>query len=204
MILLGTYNLACVITYAGLLLAMAANVLSFHHQLSLAMVCLMGCGICDLFDGWVARRLDRTPYEAAFGLQIDSLADMAAFGLTPVIILLHSGLHHWIDFVGYGIYLCAAAIRLAHFNQSQTEVDAAPRHYSGLPVTYAALIFPLVVLVTLKAGPLIYTWTVRITVILTALLFVSKFNMPKPRRSAYVFFVVLAAVLSACWLAVGP
>jgi CDP-diacylglycerol--serine O-phosphatidyltransferase len=203
MILLGTYNLACAITYAGLLLAMAANVLSFHHHLSWAMVCFIGCGLCDLFDGWVARRLDRTPYEAAFGLQIDSLADMAVFGLTPVIILLHSGLHGWIDFAGYSIYLCAAAIRLAHFNQTQTEAEAVPHYYTGLPVTYAALIFPLVVLVVLKAGPLIYLWALRVTVILTAFLFVSKFSMPKPRGSAYVYFVLLAAGASACWLLVG-
>ncbi len=200
----GTYNWAGAITFTGLVLAMAAMMLSYHTNLSWAMVCLMGCGICDLFDGWVARKLNRTPSETAFGLQIDSLADMAAFGLTPVIVLLHSGFHGWVDFFGYGLYISAAAMRLAHFNQSQTDSDGAPQHYTGLPVTYAALVFPVVVWITLKTPPQIYLWAVRLTVVIMAVLFVYNIRVPKPKGKAYAGFTLLAVAMAIAWLSVSP
>lgn len=204
MILLGTYNRAGAVTFTGLMLAVAAGMLSFHHHISWAMVCLMGCGICDLFDGWVARRVNGSPAEAEFGLQLDSIVDMAAFGLTPVIILMHSGFHGKIDFIFFGIYTCAAAMRLAHFNQSHGNASATPKHYTGLPVTYAALIFPVVVWVALKAGAPVYLWTVRLTVVLTALLFVSKMKVPKPQGAAYIVLVLLAVVMTMVWLCFTP
>ncbi len=204
MILLGTYNRAGAVTFTGLLLAAAATMLSFHRHLPWAMVCLIGCGICDLLDGWVARRINRSPSEAEFGLQLDSIVDMAAFGLTPVIILLHSGFHEWIDFICFGFYTCAAAMRLAHFNQEQSNAPAPARYYTGVPVTYAALVFPLVVLGALKANAAFYIWSVRLLVITMALLFVCKIKVPKPRGLAYGFFVLLAMGMALCWLVFGP
>ncbi len=200
MILLGTYNWAGAVTFTGLLLAVAAGILSFHHHLSWAMVCLMGCGICDLFDGRVARRLNRSSAEAVFGLHLDSIVDMAAFGLTPVIVLMHCGFDSWIDFIFFGIYACAAAMRLAHFNQSHSDINTTLRYYTGLPVTYAALIFPVMVWGALKAGPMFYLWIVRLTVVMTALLFVCKMKVPKPRGAAYIVFVLLAMVVTTAWL----
>ena len=204
MILLGTYNWAGAVTFTGLLLAAAASMFSFHRLLPWAMVCLIGCGICDLLDGWVARRLNRSSSEAVFGLQLDSIVDMAAFGLTPVIILLHSGFHAGIDFICFGFYVCAAAMRLAHFNQEQGNAPGPLRYYTGLPVTYAALIFPMVVWVALKADPPFYLWPVRLAVVITALLFVCKIKVPKPRGLAYGFFVLLAMGMVLCWLVLGP
>ena len=204
MILLGTYNRAGAVTFTGLLLAAAAAMFSFHRHLPWAMVCLIGCGLCDLFDGWVARRLNRSPSEAVFGLQLDSIVDMAAFGVTPVIILLHSGFHEWFDFIFFGIYVCAAAMRLAHFNQEQGDAPGPPRCYTGLPVTYAALIFPVVVWGALKADLPFYHGSVRLAVVITALLFVCKIKVPKPRGTAYVFFVLLAMGTAFCWLVFGP
>ena len=204
MILLGTYNRAGAVTFTGLLLAAAATMLSFHRHLPWAMVCLIGCGICDLLDGWVARRLNRSPAEAVFGLQLDSIVDMATFGVTPVVILLHSGFHEWIDFICFGFYLCAAAMRLAHFNQEQSDASDLLRYYTGLPVTYAALVFPLVVWVSLKANVPFYLWLVRLVVAIMAMLFVCKIKVPKPRGMAYGFFVSLAMGMVLCWIAFGP
>lgn len=204
MIFLGTYNWAGAVTFTGLLLAAAAAMLSFHHRLSWTMVCLMASGICDLLDGWVARRINRSTAEGAFGLQIDSIVDMASFGVTPVIILLHSGFHNRIDFICFGFYMCAAAMRLAHFNQEHSD-SAHPRgYYTGLPVTYAALIFPVAMWGALKADVPLYHWLIRAVVVVTALLFVCKIKVPKPRGSAYGIFVVLAMGMAVCWLAIGP
>ncbi len=202
MIFLGTYNRAGAVTFAGLILALAACLLSYHGELPWAVLCLIYSGLCDLFDGWVARRFNHSPAEGAFGLQIDSLADMAAFGVTPVVILLHSGLDTWIDFPFFAFYLCAAAMRLAHFNQSRTDGGTAPRHYTGLPVTYAALVFPLVLLLVHRAPPTVLHWIIRSITAMVALLFVLRIPIPKPKGKAYAVFVLLALGLTFAWLTV--
>ena len=47
----------------------------------------MFSGLCDAYDGKVARmKKVRTEEEKAFGIQIDSLADMVAFGVLPACI----------------------------------------------------------------------------------------------------------------------
>lgn len=202
MIFLGTYNLAGVLTFTGLILALAACLFSYLGQLPWAAVCLIYSGLCDLFDGWVARRFNRSPAEAAFGLQIDSLADMAAFGITPVVILLHSGLSVWADFPFFAFYSCAAAMRLAHFNQSRTAAVSSSHHYTGLPVTFAALVFPLALLPAQRLPWPVSLWILRGTLAMMALLFLARIPIPKPRGKAYAVFVLLAFGLTYAWLAV--
>ena len=197
---IGTYNLAGAITFLGLLLALAAAILSYRQQLPWAMICLIYSGICDLFDGWVARRFNRSPAEKSFGLQIDSLADMAAFGVAPLMVLLHSGFDHWPDVVLFGFYGCAAAMRLAYFNQTQAEARQVLKTYTGLPVTYAALVFPGLFLFFGVLPPLVFQWAVRAAVAAMALMFVLRVPVPKPRGKAYAFFVLLAVGLTLAWL----
>jgi len=127
---------------------------------------------------------------------------MAAFGLTPVVILLHSGMDAWMDLPFMALYLCAAAMRLAHFNQSRTGDGPAPVHYTGLPVTYAALVFPLVLLLVRSVPPALLHWIIRGTIAMMATLFVLHVPIPKPRGKAYAVFVLLAIGLTYAWLAV--
>ena len=46
------------------------------HSARLAMMAFIVSGICDLFDGVVARRMKRTESQKRFGIEIDSLCDM--------------------------------------------------------------------------------------------------------------------------------
>ena len=51
------------------------------------VVCLLISGLCDAFDGIVARtRKNRTREDCMFGERIDSLADLVAFGVAPAMI----------------------------------------------------------------------------------------------------------------------
>lgn len=197
----GTYNAPAAVTFAGLALALSAVLLSWHGQHALAVVALVWAGICDLLDGWVARRRPRSAVEQSFGLQIDSLVDMAAFGMTPWLVLLHGGRDGPWDMAAYLAYAAAAAMRLAHFNRSRLDGELPASHTQGLPVTYAALVFPLVLLAEGWLAENVLAVLLRATVAGLAVLFVLPVPLPKPRGGAYAVFAGLAVVLTWLWLA---
>lgn len=95
----------------------------------------------DTIDGRVARL---TKTQSAFGVQIDSLADVVSFGVAPAVLLYRWSLHSLGD-IGIGIsfvFLACGAIRLARFNVLATAPTGAPKKPSkfilGLPIPGAA------------------------------------------------------------------
>ena len=105
-----------------------------------AFICLIMCGICDTFDGMVARsKKNRTDEEKRFGIQIDSLCDLVAFGVFPAILGYNVGLSSigWLAIEIF--YVLAAVIRLAYFNVKeetrQQETDEKRKYYHCLLYT---------------------------------------------------------------------
>jgi CDP-diacylglycerol---serine O-phosphatidyltransferase len=95
----------------------------------------------DVIDGRVAR-LTRT--QSAFGIQIDSLADVVSFGVAPALLVYAwslSALGPLGMFVSFA-YLACGAIRLARFNVLATDTTGRPKKPSkyilGLPIPGAA------------------------------------------------------------------
>lgn len=90
----------------------------------------------DLMDGRVARL---TKTQSAFGLQMDSLADIVSFGVAPAV-LVHQWVLHRLGTVGLVAAFCfvaCAAIRLARFNVLSSNDDGSPivpgKYILGLP-----------------------------------------------------------------------
>ena len=112
------------------------------------MLCLLLSGICDAFDGTVARsKKNRTEDEKAFGIQLDSLCDVVSFGMAPAFACYSMGMDGTLGLVILCGYCICAVIRLAFFNvleekRQQTE-DGCNKVYRGLPVTTSSIIFPL-------------------------------------------------------------
>lgn len=75
--------------------------------------------VFDLFDGMVARALK---IDSAIGIQLDSLADMVSFGVTPgfmmYIMLQNNSTETLAGFIGFlGLFITLfSALRLAKFN----------------------------------------------------------------------------------------
>ena len=53
--MIGFYNYTVILTYIGLLSSVFGITQVFEGRLSIAFLCLVISGICDLFDGKVAR-----------------------------------------------------------------------------------------------------------------------------------------------------
>ena len=198
-IVLGHLDPATCLTLTGIALSVFAVVFTARGSLALGIICFMYAGLCDLFDGFVARRTTRTTEQADFGLQIDSIADMAAFGVAPAYIALHLGLASPIEVVALIFYMCCAGMRLAYFNVHGTTGDGKLRYYTGLPVTYSALIFPVLLLFATSPGEPPLLWMVHGYFWICGALFVLRIPVPKPGGIFYVIFPVVAVVLTVFW-----
>lgn len=217
---IGYYNLANFITLTGLASSVAACFLAFAGNLQVAVMLFMLSGICDCFDGPVARRSkNRTPSQGVFGVQIDTVSDMVSFGVTPAILLLCMGMHNVIPILRGGpvliavvcmilvFYVMCAGIRLAYFNTLEiTKTDKnAPKTFVGMPVPFSAIVFPLLFLgaVTLPIPGAISAIIIIAFYFLTAILFISNFTMKKPTGFVYYLYPAYGIILVVLYVIFG-
>ena len=190
--MIGVYDYTVWLTYLSLVSASAGIFLSLGSgRLYAGMICLMFSGLCDGFDGRVARmKKDRTDEAKAFGIQIDSLTDIVAFGVLPACLGV-CALRSSEVFAGKGsalliipaVYILAAMIRLAYYNvheeERQKKESGAAHCYIGLPVTSACLVFPTVLLIQFLTGADL-TAVYFVVMLATAFAFVLRFSVAKP------------------------
>lgn len=87
--MIGIWDYTVILTYCSLLSAVTGIMVSLsgHGHPYIGVMFLLLCGLCDTFDGRVARsKKNRTKKEKDFGVQIDSLSDLVAFGVLPVCV----------------------------------------------------------------------------------------------------------------------
>ena len=95
----------------------------------------------DMLDGRIARM---TKTQSAFGLQIDSLADVMSFGAAPALLIYHWTLHQLgvLGILACFAFVACGAVRLARFNVLATDTTGSPakpgKYIVGLPIPGAA------------------------------------------------------------------
>ncbi len=204
--MIGVYDYTVILTYLSLLSAGIgiASSLSGGGHPYIGIGFLLFCGLCDAFDGKVAStKKNRTDTERKFGIQIDSLSDLVAFGVLPAAIGLAfvqtseffnvtlnivSGTAWYLVALKWGVYaillfyMLAALIRLAYFNVSEEErqsVESGTRKfYLGLPVTSASIVLPFIAVVE-HTVPVDTTWLFVGFLLLMAVLFITPFKLEK-------------------------
>ena len=201
--MIGFYYYTVLLTYMGFIFGMSGIILAINGQIFPAIICLMFSGLCDMFDGRVARtKKKRTTEERQFGIQLDSLSDLVCFGVLPSIIGYNLALNDaWLTF-DYKYLLpimilfpLAALIRLAYFNVLEiTRNSSKPvKEYTGLPVTSSALIFPFLYIFRKFLGKyfvLIY----GIVLFVIAILFISKIKIKKPGIRVMIGFIIVGVI----------
>ena len=131
--------------------------------------------------------------------RIDSIADMAAFGIAPAVIAVHLGLTSPFGVMGLIFYVCCGAMRLAFFNVHGIAQDGKRRFYTGLPVTYSALVFPMLLLFATSPAEPPLLWLIHANFWVLGALFVLRVPVPKPGGIFYVIFPLVAVVLTIFW-----
>lgn len=132
----GVILLPSLMTVGNLFCGYACVVYSTRGDFDTAALFLGVAMVLDMLDGFFARL---TNSSTAFGVQLDSLADVVSFGLAPAILAFTWGL--WpLKRLGWAagfIYVTATAMRLARFN-IQTAAVTDKRYFVGMPSPPAA------------------------------------------------------------------
>ena len=139
----GIFVIPATITSLGLLAGFYSIISSLEKHFEFAAVLITISFICDGLDGRVAR-LSRS--SSQFGVELDSLSDVVAFGTAPAVLLYSWALrpHGSVAVMISGLFVVAAALRLARFNVQTGSVDKSK--FVGLPVPGAAAMVAGVVL----------------------------------------------------------
>ena len=129
---IGEYDKSVILTYMGAAFALLAVYAIIQSHLRLAMMAFIVSGICDLFDGVVARRMKRTESQKHFGIEIDSLCDMISFAALPAVLLMTQLPLGAANIVLAVLYVLAAVTRLAHFNRLAKHDEGSGSYFIGL------------------------------------------------------------------------
>ena len=198
--MIGKWNKSVILTYIGLTISVLGIMLAiFDINLKYVMICLIVAGICDLFDGTVARRCKRTKEETKFGIELDSLVDVMSFIALPLVILF--SINSSLLFIPIAIiYAIFAIARLAYFNIKTADSNKAIKSYIGLPATYAALVFPLIFLLSYLLENSLFITIYNVITILVSILFIIKVKIPKPRLISSIILLLIAIIVSIIYL----
>lgn len=195
---IGVYDYTVVLTFISLISSVIGMTQAIHGDYKAAIFCLAVSGICDAFDGRVARtKKNRTEDEKAFGIQLDSLCDVICFGVFPALICYLLGVRGWLGLSLVIFYCLCAVIRLSFFNvleaKRQTNEGGATKVYRGLPVTSIAFILPLAFWLQFIIPEMAFLILLHAVMLVVGFLFIFDFKLRKPGLKT---IIILSLILS--------
>lgn len=203
----GIYLLPNLLTTAALLSGFYAVYFAFQERFEAGAMAIFAAMAFDWADGRIARV---TGTESAFGAEYDSLSDMVAFGVAPVVLAVvwsldSFGKAGWL--AGF-CFTAATALRLARFNTQAGVADK--RYFQGLPCPAAAAVVAGLVWVGMDRGLSGESLGAEafLAVILASVLMVSKIRFRSFKevdlRERVHFVTVLVVVLGFALIATDP
>lgn len=142
---IGYYRDCDLLTMSGTFMAMLGCVMAIKGCVFLPIFCLIIAGICDAFDGTLARRKDYEHEMVVYGSQLDSLSDMVSFGLFPLVLTVcHLPNNAYFAYFAIIFYAICGMIRLAYFNTLDICNLGEKGYFVGVPITFISIFFPVV------------------------------------------------------------
>ena len=197
--MIGFYDYTVVLTYISLVFSVFGMTQAIGGRYRTAIVCLAISGLCDMFDGKIARtKKNRTDDQKLFGVQIDSLCDVVCFGVFPAMICFVLGMRGILGGIAISYYCVCSVIRLGFFNVLETNrqrvEDGANKYYHGLPVTSITIILPLVFLLNFLISEEIFRWILLVTLLIVGTLFIVDFKLKKPSNKQLLLMIIVVTI----------
>lgn len=199
---IGYYNKSVILTYLGVCFGIFGMNLAFSGEILYAFLCLLAAGICDIFDGPIARKCKRSKKEKMFGIEIDSLADIVNFVVFPIVIFHCMGYNEWYHNVIYTMLALGGVIRLGYFNVEALSfhLGGPVKYYSGLPVTTTSYIFPIAYLTSFFLEKSHFDFFMTLVVLVVSILFTYNFKIKKLTGNVLYLFTFVAIIIAVCLL----
>jgi CDP-diacylglycerol--serine O-phosphatidyltransferase len=139
----GIYILPNTLTLCGMFFGFYAILASFRGNYVHGAWAILIANIFDGLDGWMARV---TSSATKFGIELDSLSDLVAFGIAPAILIYSWGLQSFgrIGWAAAFFFVICGALRLARFNVQMGSTES--KSFTGMPIPGAATVIASLVL----------------------------------------------------------
>lgn len=203
----GIHLLPNLCTTGSLFCGFFAIIKVLHGEFVDASWAILLAGIFDLFDGQLARL---TRAASQFGVEYDSLVDLASFGLAPALLMYVWSLQ---DFKRLGwivafLFFACGALRLARYNVQADSEES--RFFQGLPIPMAAYVLATTVIFydgLYDALPQKNIWILGLTLSL-ALMMVSTLRFRNAKewnlKTRLSFFVLVGGAVVIAFVAWEP
>lgn len=184
--MIGFYDYTVVLTFVSLVSSVLGMTQAMDGRFRTALVCLAISGLCDTFDGKIARsKKNRTDDQKLYGIQLDSLCDVVCFGVFPAMICYLMGMNGVLSIVVLCYFVLCGVIRLAYFNVLETNRQNgdpdSEKVYHGLPITSIAVILPLVFVLGIFVTDQVFLYMLFATMLIVGTLYIVDFRLRKPK-----------------------
>ena len=195
---IGYYRDCDLLTMTGTFFALLGCLLAIDGYFLAPIFCLVLSGICDGFDGKLARRKKYPEEQSVYGVQLDSLSDLISFGVFP-LVLTSSVLNSldlsnnimiiaWISLLFYS--LCGM-IRLAYFNTLDICNKSESGIFIGVPITTISILYPLCYLICYFLKFKYFEYIVPVFFILVGLSFIYGIKIKKLNDKQKIILAVI-------------
>jgi CDP-diacylglycerol---serine O-phosphatidyltransferase len=139
----GIYILPNSLTLCGMFFGFYSILSSIKGNFNYAAWAIMIAVVFDGLDGWVARLTHST---TRFGIELDSLSDLVAFGVAPSVLVYKWAIAPFgrIGFAAAFLFTACGALRLARYNVQMGSTES--KAFTGMPIPGAATIAATLVL----------------------------------------------------------
>ncbi len=139
----GVYLLPNGLTLCGMFFGFFAILACFKENFVHAGWAILIAIVFDGLDGWVARH---TNSSTRFGIELDSLSDLVAFGIAPSVMVFSWTISPF-GRIGWAVsflYISCGALRLARYNIQKDSTEK--KYFTGMPIPAAAFILASLVI----------------------------------------------------------
>ena len=168
------------ITMLSTILSFCGIVLALKNHYTLAIVLLLLCGLCDSFDGTVARKYKYSNKQKVYGVELDSLSDILAFGIFPAMLTIIIAEYKIYALIPAMFYLLCGLIRLAYFNTLEITKEKEPNTFIGIPITTVAIVYPIVFYIFRVVNYATIKYVMPILLVILGISFIINIKIPKP------------------------
>lgn len=139
----GVYLLPNILTLCGMFFGFYSILASLKGNYIHAAWAILIANIFDGLDGWVARLTQST---TRFGIELDSLSDLVAFGVAPAVMLYKWGLTPFgrVGWAAAFLFMACGALRLARYNVQMGSTES--KAFTGMPIPGAASVVSTLVI----------------------------------------------------------